>query len=126
MWKGVLDFSTSIQGESLDGQCHVCVREGLKSSIIPYLPLCVFVLHATMFSQMMSKLTILGTDILHGTTTTQFSCTNCNALYYLIKVEAGPETVDRDLNCQACGAKLPARDGQFVLKYFLLWNPRRR
>ena len=34
MWKGVLYFSTSIQGESLDGQCHVCVQEGLKASSI--------------------------------------------------------------------------------------------
>jgi hypothetical protein len=62
---------------------------------------------------------------MHGTTTTQFNCTNCNALYHLIKVEAGPETVDRNLNCQACGAPLPARDGQFVLKYFLLRKPRK-
>ena len=49
---------------------------------------------------------------MHGTTTTQFNCINYNALYHLIKVEAGPETVDRNLNCQACGAPLPARDGQ--------------
>ena len=48
------------------------------------------------------------------------------SLYHLIKVEAGPETVDRKLNCQACGAPLPARDGQFVLKYFLLRKPSRR
>ena len=32
---------------------------------------------------------------------------------------------DRNLNCQACGAPLPARDGQFVLKYFLLRKPSR-
>jgi hypothetical protein len=63
---------------------------------------------------------------MHGTTTTQFNCANCNTLYHLIKVEAGPETVDRELNCRACGAPLPARDGQFVLKYFLLQKPSRR
>jgi hypothetical protein len=45
--------------------------------------------------------------------------------YHLIKVEAGPETVDRELNCRACGAPLPARDGQFVLKYLLLQKPTR-
>jgi hypothetical protein len=72
-----------------------------------------------------SKLNIGDKNIMHGTTTTQFNCTNCNALYHLIKVEAGPETVDRNLNCQACGAPLPARDGQFVLKYFLLRKPSR-
>ena len=60
---------------------------------------------------------------MHGTTTTQFNCLDCNALYHLIKVEAGPETVDRELNCRTCGAPLPARDGQFVLKYFLLQKP---
>ena len=38
------------------------------------------------------------------------NCTNCNALYHLIKAEGGPETVDRNLNCQSCGAPLPARD----------------
>ena len=38
----------------------------------------------------------------------QFNCVDCNALYHLIKVEAGPETIDRDLNCQACGAPLLA------------------
>jgi hypothetical protein len=62
-------------------------------------------------------------SIMHGTTTTQFNCANCNALYHLIKVEAASETVERELNCQACGAPLPARDGQFVLKYFLLRKP---
>ena len=72
-----------------------------------------------------SKLSIGDKTTMHGTTTTQFNCTNCNALYHLIKVEAGPETVDRKINCQACGAPLPARDCQFVLKYFLLRKPSR-
>jgi hypothetical protein len=63
---------------------------------------------------------------MHGTTTTQFNCVGCNALYHLIKVEAGPETDDRELSCRVCGAPLPARDGQFVLKYFLLHKPSRR
>jgi DNA-directed RNA polymerase subunit RPC12/RpoP len=63
---------------------------------------------------------------MHGTITTQFKCVDCNALYQLIKVEAGPETVDRELNCRVCGATLLARRGQFVLKYFLLQKPSRR
>ena len=67
----------------------------------------------------------LTTDLNARNDNTQFNCANCNALYHLIKVEAGPETVDRSLNCQACGAPLPARDGQFVLKYFLLRKPSR-
>jgi hypothetical protein len=63
---------------------------------------------------------------MHGTTTTQFNCVNCNALYHLIKGEAGPETVDRELTCQVCGAPLPSRQEQFVLKYFLLQKPSSR
>jgi hypothetical protein len=47
-----------------------------------------------------------------GTTTTQFNCADCNALYPLIKVEAGPETVDREINCRACGVPLAARDAE--------------
>jgi hypothetical protein len=60
---------------------------------------------------------------MHGTTTTLFNCASCNAVYHLVKVEAGPETVDREINCRACGAPLPARDGPLILKYFLLRKP---
>jgi hypothetical protein len=49
-----------------------------------------------------------------------FTCLNCKALYQLVKVEAGPETVDRALTCLVCGVPLPSREGEFVLKYFLL------
>jgi predicted Zn finger-like uncharacterized protein len=52
--------------------------------------------------------------------TEPFKCPNCGALYRVIKVEAGPETVDRQVSCPACGTPLNGRDGQFVLKYFLL------
>jgi predicted Zn finger-like uncharacterized protein len=47
-------------------------------------------------------------------------CPNCNARYEMVKVEAGPETVDREVNCRSCGASLPGREGNFVLKYFML------
>ena len=53
-------------------------------------------------------------------TAVRFNCPHCNALYQVIKVEAGPETVDREITCRACGAPLPGREGNFVLKYFLL------
>jgi hypothetical protein len=49
-----------------------------------------------------------------------FHCPNCNALYQVVKTEAGPETVDREITCRACGAPLAGREGNFVLKYFLL------
>ena len=49
-----------------------------------------------------------------------FHCSNCNALYQVVKIEAGPETAYRAINCRACGAPLPPREGKFVVKYFLL------
>ena len=81
---------------------------------------------APLLLKLLIELNIDDKTTMHGTKTTQFNCANCNAVYHLIKVEAGPETVDRKLNCQVCGAPLPARDGQFVLKYFLLRKPGRR
>jgi hypothetical protein len=48
-----------------------------------------------------------------------FTCPNCGALYQVIKVEAGPETENREIGCRACGGPLVGRDGKFVLKYFL-------
>ena len=49
-----------------------------------------------------------------------FNCPHCNALYQVIKAEAGPETIDSEIPCRACGGPLPGRTGSFVLKYFLL------
>ena len=49
-----------------------------------------------------------------------FACPNCNSLYELVKVEAGPETVHREVACRSCEAPLPGIEGNFVLKYFLL------
>jgi len=54
----------------------------------------------------------------HGTTTGQFNCRHCDALYYLIETEAGPETLDLQLTCVVCDAPLPARKGPSVFKYF--------
>ena len=48
-----------------------------------------------------------------------FICPNCHALYRIVRVEVGPEA-DRETTCQACGGPLPAREGKFVIKYFLL------
>jgi hypothetical protein len=49
-----------------------------------------------------------------------FTCPNCQALYQIVKVEAGPETDSREIVCRACGGPLVGREGKFVLKYFLL------
>jgi DNA-directed RNA polymerase subunit RPC12/RpoP len=55
-----------------------------------------------------------------------FKCANCDALYQVIKVKAGPETVDSEITCQICGRPFVGRDGRFVLKYFLLREAGRR
>jgi hypothetical protein len=48
-------------------------------------------------------------------------CPSCKALYQVVKGEAGPETVDLDeVACSICSGPLVAREGQFILKYFLL------
>jgi hypothetical protein len=49
-----------------------------------------------------------------------FKCPNCNALYQVVRVETLPETSDGEIACRVCGGPLAARDGEFVLKYFLL------
>jgi predicted Zn finger-like uncharacterized protein len=49
-----------------------------------------------------------------------FTCPHCQALYQVVKAEAGPETADRAAPCRSCGEPLPGREGNFVLKYFLL------
>ena len=49
-----------------------------------------------------------------------FKCPSCDALYEVIRAEAGPETRDGEIGCRICGAPLAPRDGEFVLKYFLL------
>jgi len=49
-----------------------------------------------------------------------FTCPNCASLYHVVKVEAAANTNDRWVTCRVCGGPLPAREGEFVFKYFLL------
>ena len=46
-------------------------------------------------------------------------CPHCGAKYNLVRVEA-PSTADREVNCLTCGGPLPAREGAFIIKYFLV------
>ena len=48
-----------------------------------------------------------------------FRCPSCKALFQVVKAEAGPETADLEVACSICSGPLVAREGQFVLKYFL-------
>ena len=55
-----------------------------------------------------------------------FTCPTCEVLYQIVKVEAGPESKDREITCLACGGPLAARAGKHVLKYLLLEKRGRR
>jgi predicted Zn finger-like uncharacterized protein len=55
-----------------------------------------------------------------------FTCPHCDALYQIVKSEAGPESVNREVACRSCDAPMPGRDGPFVIKYFHLRNAVRR
>jgi hypothetical protein len=46
-WKDVAVFSEPMIRSSPDGACHVCGMWGHYSTILPYLPLCVFLPNAT-------------------------------------------------------------------------------
>ena len=48
------------------------------------------------------------------------NCPNCDAMYQVVKAEAGPETDSRQITCCVCGGPLVSREGKTVLKYFLL------
>ena len=57
-------------------------------------------------------------------TRVHFNCPHCNALYRIVKVEVGPETItDEWVTCRNCAGRLPTRDGNSVIKYFLLRKP---
>ena len=56
---------------------------------------------------------------------TAFTCPKCQTRYQVVKGERGPETVDHDVACRSCGAPFPGRDGEFILKYFVLRKPAR-
>jgi hypothetical protein len=55
-----------------------------------------------------------------------FVCPHCAAQYKLIRVEATSSTPYREIICLSCGAPLAAREGAYVLKYFLVQQPSQR
>ncbi|HTV27907.1 MAG TPA: MJ0042-type zinc finger domain-containing protein, partial [Xanthobacteraceae bacterium] len=50
----------------------------------------------------------------------RFDCPQCGARYTLVRVEALPQANEKQVECLKCGAPFHARDGKFVLKYFLV------
>jgi transcription elongation factor Elf1 len=57
---------------------------------------------------------------------THFSCPHCRALYHVVKTEARSETTKSELICVSCGGPLRTREGNSILRYFLLRNAARR
>jgi len=51
--------------------------------------------------------------------TASFQCPQCDAVYQVVRVEVEP-ACDCEINCPVCHAPLRSRDGQFILKYFLM------
>jgi hypothetical protein len=54
-----------------------------------------------------------------------FACPQCGAHYKLVRVKPGPRTTNRPVHCKVCGHSLAPRDGEDVLKYFLVSKERR-
>jgi hypothetical protein len=65
---------------------------------------------------------IWGRRMVDGRTTAfrSFSCPKCQALYQIVKVEAGPESDFQDVPCPVCGEAFVGHEDNFVVKYFLL------
>jgi hypothetical protein len=49
-----------------------------------------------------------------------FTCPQCQSPYKLVRVKPGPRTTNRPVHCTVCGYPLAPRDGEDVLKYFLI------
>jgi hypothetical protein len=49
-----------------------------------------------------------------------FICPHCGSFYEVLRAEALPDGVDPQVTCLACAGRLPSREAQFLLKYFLL------
>jgi len=49
-----------------------------------------------------------------------FTCPQCESRYRLVRAKAGPGTSDQPVHCVVCGHALAPRDGEYVLKYFLI------
>ena len=57
---------------------------------------------------------------------TLFHCPACDAQYKVVRVEAKPGEITEDsVECRNCAGLLPARDGDFMLKYFLVGPTKR-
>jgi transcription elongation factor Elf1 len=54
------------------------------------------------------------------------NCPHCGAKYDVVRIEVATPSEYGELTCLNCGGPLPAREGSFVMKYFLVDRPRHR
>ena len=50
----------------------------------------------------------------------EFICPQCKSRYKLVRAEPGPRTITRAVHCNVFRHPLAPRDGEYVLKYFLI------
>ena len=62
----------------------------------------------------------LGEHPLVQTAEVNFICPHCGSFYEVVRAKALPDSVNRRIACPTCTGPLPAREAQFMLKYFLL------
>jgi transcription elongation factor Elf1 len=55
-----------------------------------------------------------------------FNCPACGSQYKVVRVEADPTASYGRIECRRCGGPLNSREGNFILKYFLVDNPRKQ
>jgi hypothetical protein len=53
-------------------------------------------------------------------------CPHCDAKYTVVRVEAPATPLAREVTCLSCGGPLAGREGNFILKYFLVDRPSKR
>jgi predicted Zn finger-like uncharacterized protein len=53
-----------------------------------------------------------------------FECPQCQARYKIVRVKAGPQTIDRPVQCKVCAQPFVSKDGEDILKYFLIDRPK--
>jgi ssDNA-binding Zn-finger/Zn-ribbon topoisomerase 1 len=54
-----------------------------------------------------------------------YACPTCGAEYKVVRVEMTTGAPEGRLTCRKCGGPLRAREGRYILKYFLVGAPRR-
>jgi len=54
-----------------------------------------------------------------------FTCPHCQARYKIVRMQSEPGVAHRMLQCTVCGQSLAPTENDYILKYFLVSQPRR-